>query len=121
MTYCFVRQILGVINKKYVSIPYSRIQNVDINRGLLERMFGLSTLKIQTAGASATTSLGSRGAEGVLPGLSQEVAEQLRGELIARSHGGGQSVAPQAAPSPAAEEIVSNAAQGFAQQDSQSL
>ena len=89
---------LGVINKKYVSIPYSRIQNVDINRGWLERMFGLSTLKIQTAGASAhhvSFGMSAAGAEGTLPGLSHEVAEQLRGELIQRSQGGGQVVSPQ--------------------------
>ena len=48
------RKELGVIFKKYVTIPYDRIQNVDIYRGILARMLGLSDLKIQTAGASAT-------------------------------------------------------------------
>ncbi|KKW06259.1 MAG: hypothetical protein UY40_C0001G0037 [candidate division CPR1 bacterium GW2011_GWC1_49_13] len=68
---------LGIIQKKYVSIPYNRIQNVDINRGMLSRILGLSDLQIQTAGMS-----GVIGSEGHLPGLSQQDAEKLRDELI---------------------------------------
>ena len=75
------RKELGVIYKKYVTIPYDRIQNVDIYRGILARFLGLSDLNIQTAGASAQASRG----EGRLPGLSQEDAEQLRDELIHRA------------------------------------
>src|SRR3990172_4690041 len=67
----------GIIQKKYVSIPYNRIQNVDINRGTLSRVLGLSDLQIQTAGMS-----GVIGAEGRLPGLSRHDAEKLRDELI---------------------------------------
>jgi putative membrane protein len=48
------RKELGVIYKKYVTIPYDRIQNVDIYRGILARILGLSDLNIQTAGMSAT-------------------------------------------------------------------
>jgi membrane protein YdbS with pleckstrin-like domain len=75
------RKELGVIAKTYVTIPYDRIQNVDINRGIVSRLLGLSDLNIQTAGASVRTPHG----EGRLPGLSKEVAEQLRDELITRS------------------------------------
>jgi putative membrane protein len=67
----------GVIWKSYTTIPYDRIQNVNIHRGIIARMLGLSTLVIETAG-------GAR-AEGVLPGLSMEVAEQLRNDLIQRA------------------------------------
>ncbi|PIP31509.1 hypothetical protein COX24_03155, partial [bacterium (Candidatus Gribaldobacteria) CG23_combo_of_CG06-09_8_20_14_all_37_87_8] len=35
----------GVIMKKYVSIPYDRVQNVDIYRGVLVRILGLSDLQ----------------------------------------------------------------------------
>src|SRR3989338_9404435 len=45
------RKESGVIIKKYVTIPYDRIQNVDISRGILARLLGLSDLHIQTAGA----------------------------------------------------------------------
>ncbi|MBU4338385.1 PH domain-containing protein [Patescibacteria group bacterium] len=75
---------MGVITKKYVTIPYDRIQNVDIYRGILARILGLSALSIQTAGSSRPLSGGgySGGAEGSLPGLSINDAEQLRDELI---------------------------------------
>ena len=79
---------LGVIYKKYVTIPYERIQNVDIYRGILARILGLSDLNIQTAGASAqVTKYGvfGAGAEGRLPGLLHEDAEKLRDELIKRA------------------------------------
>ncbi len=82
------RKESGVIYKKYVTVPYDRIQNVDINRGVLARILGLSDLNIQTAGASATVSrYGVTGdsAEGRLPAVSMEVAEQLRDELIRRA------------------------------------
>jgi uncharacterized membrane protein YdbT with pleckstrin-like domain len=78
----------GVIYKKYVTIPYDRIQNVDIYRGILARFLGLSDLQIQTAGYSAVTTrygISAAGAEGRLPGLSMEIAEQLRDEVIRRS------------------------------------
>lgn len=80
----------GVIWKKYVSIPYERIQNIDIHRGVITRILGLSDLQIQTAGASAVV-YGRRmmgiGAEGYLPGLDKNVTEELREELIKRAKG----------------------------------
>lgn len=79
------RKELGVISKKYVTIPYDRIQNVDIYRGILARILGLSDLNIQTAGMSATVGRSGGGAEGRLPGVSREIAEQLRDELIQRA------------------------------------
>jgi len=69
----------GIIWKKYVSIPYERVQNVEVYRGVLARLLGLSDLRVQTAGYS-----GRMMAEGRLPGLSQEKAEQLREELVQR-------------------------------------
>ena len=72
------RREFGIISKKYVTIPYDRIQNVDIYRGILARMLGLSDLSIQTAGSTV-------GAEARLPGLSREIAEEMRDELIRRA------------------------------------
>lgn len=82
------RKESGVIWKKYVTIPYARIQNVDINRGILARILGLSDLMIQTAGASASFNkygMGGVGSEGRLPGVSKEDAEILRDELVRRA------------------------------------
>lgn len=86
----------GVIWKKYVSVPYERIQNIDIYRGVFARILGLSDIQIQTAGASAV-SYGRGGlagvmAEGRLPGLGKEDAERLREELIKRAKQSKQSI-----------------------------
>jgi len=83
----------GVISKKYVTIPYERIQNIDIYRGLLARIIGLSDLQIQTAGMSSMMSYGRRGgafgngSEGRLPGLDPAVAVEIRTELLKRAKG----------------------------------
>lgn len=84
MTDLGFRKELGVIWKRYVTIPYDRIQNVDIYRGVLARILGLSDLNIQTAGATSGSGR-SAFSEGRLPGLSREVAEKLRDELILRA------------------------------------
>ncbi|OGI68159.1 hypothetical protein A3A05_01105 [Candidatus Nomurabacteria bacterium RIFCSPLOWO2_01_FULL_41_12] len=83
----------GIIWKKYVSIPYDRIQNVDIYRGVLARLLGLSDLQIQTAGGITAGSYGAF-SEGRLIGVSKEEAEKLRDELIqkARSSRTGQGL-----------------------------
>ena len=72
----------GIIWKRYVTIPYDRIQNVDVYRGIWARLLGLSDLQIKTAGFSSAKGLSS---EGRLPGLSKEVAEQLRDELLIKA------------------------------------
>jgi len=69
----------GVINKSFDSIPYSRIQNVGLERSLLERMVGLTTVDIQTAGSSVHGS-----AEGEIPGVTKKSAEKLREEIMER-------------------------------------
>ena len=82
----------GVIWKRYVSIPYERIQNIDIQRGILARILGLSDLMIQTAGYAGAYQgggllggLGRRDPEGRLPALSKERAEEIREELIRKT------------------------------------
>lgn len=87
----------GIIWKKYVSIPYGRIQNIDIHRGILARVLGLSDLMIQTAGYAGLSYGGggsllggliaAREPEGRLPGLSRERAEEIREELIRKTKG----------------------------------
>lgn len=78
----------GVISKSYDSIPYSRIQNVGIERSLLERILGISSLQIHTAGHSGH----GRGAEGSVPGVDKDVAEAVRESIMKKareSDGGG--------------------------------
>lgn len=80
----------GIIWKKYISIPYDRIQNVDIYRGILDRLLGLSDLQIQTAGYSGGRY--GRGSEGRLPGLDPKIAEALREDLVKRLQGSRQGL-----------------------------
>ena len=60
--------------KRFVSVPYGRMQLVDINRGPLDRALGLSELKFVTAAAATGV---------VIPGLPEADAETLRDELVA--------------------------------------
>jgi membrane protein YdbS with pleckstrin-like domain len=41
----------GVFWKRNVTIPFSKVTNVDVTQGPLQRKFGLGTIHVQTAGA----------------------------------------------------------------------
>ena len=62
----------GVLTKIVATIPYSRIQNINIVTGVFDRMFKTFTVKIETAGSSAAAASAQRGLvrpEGYIPGL----------------------------------------------------
>jgi membrane protein YdbS with pleckstrin-like domain len=71
----------GIIWKKYSNIPYERVQNIDVTRGIIARMFGFSTVNIQTAGASYSPRGTLRG-EGYIPAVSIKHAEDIRDFLV---------------------------------------
>ncbi len=73
----------GVIWKKYSNIPYERVQNVDIHRGVLARMLGFSTVDIQTAGA-AYSARGMSRSEGHIPAVDIASAEKIRDFLMSK-------------------------------------
>ena len=64
----------GLMWKRVVAVPYGRMQLVDINRGPIARLVGLSELKFVTAAAASGV---------VIPGLPEPVAEELRDRLVA--------------------------------------
>jgi membrane protein YdbS with pleckstrin-like domain len=64
----------GILYQRFVSVPYGRMQLVDINRGPLARALGLSELKFVTAAAATGVAL---------PGLAEADAEELRDQLVA--------------------------------------
>lgn len=96
----------GIIFKNYYTIPYPQIQNVELYRGILARVFGYSALMIQTAGYSGGSSggpmiilgggrrrgigvgipMGGRGmnknAEGYIPAIEPQRAEEIRSWLM---------------------------------------
>ncbi len=63
----------GIIFQRQVAVPYGRLQLVDVSRGPLSRVLGLSELKLVTAAASSGVTI---------PGLPLESAEKLRDHLI---------------------------------------
>lgn len=42
----------GVFWRKYITIPFTKVTNLDITQGPLQRIFDIGTMHIQTAGAS---------------------------------------------------------------------
>ena len=63
----------GIMFQRIVSVPYGRMQLVDVNRGPLARAFGLSELKFVTAAAATGVTI---------PGLPELEAEELRDTLV---------------------------------------
>lgn len=67
----------GVFNKKRVHVPYRRIQSVDQTASLLQRVFGVCTVQIDTAGGASNKAVS-------VPFLRKADAEALRADLFAR-------------------------------------
>jgi len=81
----------GIIWKRYSNIPYERIQNVDLHRGVIARMFGFSTLNIQTAGYASSYGRGLPKSEGHIPAVSTKRAEEIRNFLMKKISKGSRS------------------------------
>mgnify|MGYP005841920053 CR=1 FL=1 len=86
---------VGIITQSVKHVPFRTVTNLTVNRGPFDRLFGLGTLNIQTAGMS-----GQKGAEESLIGLSnfQEVYERVA-EALRRYRGA-------MAPDQAGEELA---------------
>ena len=67
----------GIFNKKQVHVPYQRIQSVDQRATLLQRVLGVCTVQIETAGGSSNKAV-------VVPYVTRDRAEWLRRELFSR-------------------------------------
>jgi membrane protein YdbS with pleckstrin-like domain len=59
--------------QRFVAVPYGRMQLVDINRGPVARLLGLSELRFVTAAAATGV---------VIPGITSDEAETLRDRLV---------------------------------------
>ena len=67
----------GIITKRRVHVPYARVQSVNHRASLIQRLFGVCTVTIDSAGGSAN--------KGVrVPYLQLETAERMRVELFMR-------------------------------------
>ena len=63
----------GIMSQRFVSVPYGRMQLIDINRGPVGRLLGLADLRFVTAAASTNVSI---------PGLPETDAAGLRDRLV---------------------------------------
>jgi len=70
----------GLLSRTHRSIPFDRVQDVDITQGPLQRLLGLAKVTFETGGGSA-----KRGAEeGVLQTITLERAQQIRSLIRSR-------------------------------------
>lgn len=67
----------GILNKKRVHVPYQRIQSVDQRATLIQRIFGVCSVSIDTAGGASNKAV-------MVPYVQKTQAEELRRELFAR-------------------------------------
>lgn len=63
----------GVLRIERSAIPFEKVQNVNVSRTILERILGIATLKIETAGTNPGE------AEGIIPGIAnyREVVDEI--------------------------------------------
>ena len=74
---------VGVITRSVKYVPFRTVTNITVKRGLLDRLFGLGSLEIQTAGIS-----GTHRAEQHLVGLEDpDAAYELVGKALRRFRG----------------------------------
>jgi putative membrane protein len=69
----------GLLSRNRRSIPFDRIQDIDIERGPLHRLFGLAKVKIETGAGGK--------AEGVLDSVTLDEADRLRRSIRAGKSG----------------------------------
>jgi putative membrane protein len=69
----------GILSRNRRSIPFDRVQDVDIERGPLHRLFGLAKVRIETGGSAKD--------EGVLDSVTLAEADRLRAAIRAGRSG----------------------------------
>ena len=65
----------GFIKKTSLDLPYERVQGINVERSLVDRIIGLVSVTLDTAGSFQ--------AEGKLPSVTTEVADGLRARVAA--------------------------------------
>lgn len=67
----------GILNKKHAHVPYQRIQSVNQKTSLIQRLVGVCSVEIDTAGGSSNTAISLRS-------VQREEAERIRREIFLR-------------------------------------
>ena len=71
-----VYTLTGWLNRTWTLVPISRIQTVDVNRGLVQQLFGLATVAVLTASSQGTVRI---------PHLEADVARRVAEDLARRA------------------------------------
>jgi uncharacterized protein len=71
-----VYTLTGWLTRTWTLVPISRIQTVDVTRGVLQQLFGLSTVAVMTASSQGTVSVWH---------LEADVAQQVADDLAHRA------------------------------------
>jgi membrane protein YdbS with pleckstrin-like domain len=71
-----VYTLTGWLTRTWTLVPISRIQTVDVNRGLVQQLFGLATVAVLTASSQGTVRI---------PHLEVEVARRVAEDLARRA------------------------------------
>ncbi|TQN38170.1 hypothetical protein FHU33_4856 [Blastococcus colisei] len=71
-----VYTLTGWLTRTWTLVPISRIQTVDVTRGVLQQMFGLSTVAVMTASSQGTVQVWH---------LEANVAQQVADDLAHRA------------------------------------
>ena len=69
----------GLIVRKKRYIPFDRIQSLDLSEGILQRLFGLVKVKVETAGSGG---MGLQDGEAVLTAITKEDARAIHDYLV---------------------------------------
>ena len=65
----------GIARKTALDLPFDRVQGINVERSLIDRILGLVTVSLDTAGTAT--------AEGQLPSVTSELADDLRARIRA--------------------------------------
>ena len=71
-----VHTLTGWLTRTWTLVPISRIQTVDVTRGVLQQLFGLSTVAVMTASSQGTVQVWH---------LEADVAQQVADDLAHRA------------------------------------
>jgi membrane protein YdbS with pleckstrin-like domain len=71
-----VYALTGWLTRTWTLVPISRIQTVDVTRGVLQQLFGLASVAVLTASSQGTV---------LIPHLPADVAERVAEDLARRA------------------------------------
>jgi membrane protein YdbS with pleckstrin-like domain len=69
----------GWLTQRHTIVPAARVQHIDVTQGPVERMFGVATLVLHTAGTDNSAVH--------LPGITRAAAEEIRDAIRAKVSG----------------------------------